>query len=336
MDQIVKFKRYAETREERAKFGLSTGPGDLHLSQLLTQFAMGYQPMGIIADKLFPIVRVAKQTDVYAVFSAQEALTIESTIRAMGTEARKITRSIGSGTYYAKNYAMKTEITLEDQVNMDAGYAAQIIGGRTNYLLNKLYLDWDLRVANLVNSTSNVGSSAAPSSSWAGAGNPLGNLWSAIDNARYSTGYRPNQMAFGPKAWDSFSRDITVRNLIFGVNNGGGYPSLDQVANVFQIQKALLSGAFQSTSNEAQASNIQTIWGDNVLVAFVTPSPTLEDPTFGASFRWSAPGLAELNVRALPWDDKIQSQEFEAGFYQDEKVTGSTYGFLVNNVNSNH
>lgn len=335
MKPKYKFSRY-DSAEERAKFGLSTGPGDLHLSQLLTQMAMGYQPQGIIADQLFPVVRVAKQVDVYAVFSRQEMLTIESTTRAMGTEARKITRSVGSGTYRAKNYALKTELTIEDQVNMDAGFASAIIGGRASFLLNKLMLDWDLRVSNLVNSTSNVGSSAAPSSSWSGAGNPLGNIWTAIDNARYSTGYRPNKLTYGPKAWDSFSRDTTVRNLIFGTNNGGGYPSLEQVKNVFQVETALLSGAMQSTANEAQAESIATIWADNVLVAYLPAAPTLEDPSFAYSFRWSQPGLAELNIETHPYDDKIKSQEFEAGYYQDEVITGKTYGFLVNNVNSNH
>lgn len=329
------FRRYKDG-EDRRKFGLSQGPGDLHLSQLLTQMAMGYQPQGIIADQIFPVVRVIKQIDTYAVFSRQEMLTVESTVRAPGTQARKITRSVGTGTYRAKNYALKTELTVEDGVNMDAAFAAGLVGGRSKFMLNKLYLDWDLRVSNKVNSTSNVGSSAAPSSSWSGAGSPLTNLWTAIDNVRYATGYRPNQLTYGPRAWDSFSRDTTVRNLIFGTNNGGGYPSLEQVKNVFQIDKALLSGAFQSTANEAQAEAISAVWIDNVLVTYCPSAPTMEDPSFGYTFRWSNPELAELQIETHPYDDKIKAQEFETGFYQDEVITGASYGFLVNNVNSNH
>lgn len=335
MKPTYTFRRFKDG-EDRAKFGLSQGPGDLHLSQLLTQMAMGYRPQGIIADQIFPVVRVAKQIDTYAIFSRQEMLTQESTTRGPGTEARKITRSVGTGTYRAKNYALKTELTLEDGVNMDAGFTAQIVGGRAMYLLNKLSLDWDVRVSNLVNSTTNVGSSAAPTSSWAGAGTPLTNLWTAIDNVRYATGYRPNVLSFGPRAFDSFSRDTTVRNLIFGVNNGGGYPTLDQIKNVFQIDRALLSGAFQSTSNESQPEAIATVWADNVLATYCPAAPTMEDPSFGYTFRWSQPGLAELQIETHPYDDKIKSQEFETGFYQAEVITGASYGFLVNNVNSNH
>lgn len=330
----IKFRRYTGEETERRKFGLSTGVGDLHLSQLLTGLAMGYRPQGIIADQIFPVVRVSKQTDVYPIFSRAEMLAVEDSIRAQGTEAKKITRSVGTGTYRAKNYALKTEWVLEDDINIDPQFAAQLVGGRERYLLNKLFLGWDVRVSNLVNSTANVGSSAAVSSSWAGAGNPSGDIWKAIDNVRYRTGYRPNKLVMGPKAFDSLSRDATMRNLILGVNNGGGYPTLDQLKNVFGVDNALISGAFYNNANEAQAENVQTVWRDNVLVAYIPPGPSIEDPSFGYSFRWSAPGLPELNVEALPYDPKIKSQEFETGYYQDEKITGSEYGFLIVAVNS--
>lgn len=312
----------------------SAGPRDLHLAQLLTQMAMGYTPQGIIADQIFPVVRVGKQTDAYAIFNRQEALTIESTVRAPGTEARKIARSVTSGTYFANNFALKIDLTLEDRVNMDAAYATQLVGGRARYLLNKLYLDWDRRVSLMINSTSNIGSSATVSSSWTGAGAPLTNLWTAIDNVRYATGYRPNKMVFGTKSWDSFSRDTTVRNLIFGVNNGGGYPTMEQVQRVFQIDSALIGNALYATGNEAQAETLAVVYPENVLVSYTAPTPTMDDPSFGYSFRWAGNGLPELNIELHPYDDKIKSEEIETGFYQDERITGKSYGFLVVATNS--
>lgn len=320
----------------KLRFAASAGPRDLHLAQLLTQMAMGYTPQGIIAPDFFPVVRVPKQLDAYAIFSRQEAMTNESQLRAPGTEARKITRSVTSATFFCQNYALKTEMVLEDRVNMDAVYAAQLVGGRGKYVLNKLMLGWDVRVSNLVNSTSNVGSSATVGSAWNGAGAPLSNIWTAIDNARYRTGYRPNKIVFGTKAWDSFSRDTTVRNLIFGVNNGGGYPTLDQVARVFGLETALIGGSLSSTANEAQAEAVSVVWPDNVLVAYMPPSPSIDDPSFGYTFRWSAPGIPELNIEVHPFDDKIKSDEIEVGFYQDERITGPEYGFLLYSVNSSH
>jgi hypothetical protein len=318
----------------RQNFGTSQGVRDLHLAQWLQEMAIGYTPQGIIADALFPVVRVGKQTDWYTVFSRQEALTIEDTTRAPGTEAKKITRSVSTGTYMAKNYALKTELTLEDRVNMDAGLAMELIGGRAKYVQNKLYLDWEKRVSNLVNSTSNVGSSATVSSAWNGAGSPLTNLWTALDNVKYATGYRPNKIVMGARAWDSLRRDSTVRNLLFGTNNGGGYPSLDQVKNIFEVQQALVGQSFFSNANEAQAEALQVVWPDNVLLAYVAPTPTREDPSYGYSFRWVGNGLAEFGVELHPYDPKIKAEEVEMGYYQDEKITGSQYSFLIRAVNS--
>jgi hypothetical protein len=327
MQEVMKSKA-------RLRFAQSQGVRDLHLVQLLNQIGIGYTPQGIIADQLFPVVQVDKQRDAYAVFSRKEALSTEDSTRAPGTHAKKITRSVSSGTYFAKNYALKADLTLEDRVNMDAVYAAQLVGGRARYLLNKLNLGWDVRAANLCNSTSNVGSSATVSSAWSGAGAPLTNLWTAIDNVRYATGYRPNKVTFGTKAWDSFSRDTTVRNLIFGTNNGGGYPTLEQVARIFQIERALIAGALTNTANEAQPQTLSTVWPDNVLVAFIAPNPTLDDPSFGYTFRWAAPGMPNLNIEIHPYDEKTKSDEIECGYYQDEVITASEYGFLIRAVNS--
>lgn len=318
----------------RQKFAQSQGVRDLHLATWLNQMAIGYQPQGIIADQIFPIIRVGKQSDVYPVFSRQEALTIENTDRAPGTAAKKLTRSVSSGTYFAKNYALKTELTVEDRANMDGALAMELVGGRARYLLNKLYLDWDRRVSNLVNSTSNVGSSATVASAWNGAGTPITNLWSALDNVKYATGYRPNRVVLGTRAWDSLRRDVTVRNLLFGVNNGGGYPSLDQVRSIFDIDSVLIGASFFNSGNEAQAESVQVIWPDSALISYTAPNPTRDDPSYGYSFRWTGEGLSELNIKVHPYDDVIQAEEIESGYYQDEKITGKEYSFLIRAVNS--
>src|ERR1700740_1653411 len=103
---------------------------DLHINKVITQMAIGYRPRGAIADQIFPVVTVAKQSDLYNIWSRQEALTVEETSRAPGTYARSITRSVSSASYYAKNYALATPITDEDLANMDESYYMQLVNGR--------------------------------------------------------------------------------------------------------------------------------------------------------------------------------------------------------------
>lgn len=307
---------------------------DLHIDNLLSEMALGYRPEGFIADMILPTVNVAKQSDLYAIFSREDALRRQETKRAPGTEAKLITRDVSSDTYFANNYALKKAVTIEDRANADPIYVSGLHQAGAEYILDHLMLDWDIRVATQVTNTSNVGSSSAVSSAWDGAGDPLGDLNQALDNVYYSNGKRPTDVAMGVQAWRSFRRDTTVRNLIFGVDNGGGYPNTQQVANLLDIDRVHIGGAFQNTGGEGLTESISGIWNDNVLVYYRPPSPNLETPSFGYNFRWSAPGLPNMQVERHPYNSKTKSEEVEVGYYQDERITQSTYGFLLTAVNS--
>lgn len=313
--------------------GSATGR-DLHIDVALSNMAMGYRPEGFIADMIFPVVPVQKQSDMYYVFSRADRLRIESTTRAPGARAKQVTEDIGSGTYYCKNYALSAPVVLEDKVNADPLLLSNLLNGKSTYLLDKLMLDMESRVARMVCSGSNVGSSAAVSSAWNGAGDPLGNINAALDNVRYSNGVRANRIVFGLEAWQSFRRDSNIRNIIFGSNNGGGYPSVQQVKELLEVDEILIGGAFQNTTQENQAESLSTIWKDNVLVYYAPPTPSIERPSFGYSFRWAAAGLPNMQVERHPYDSRTKSEDIEVGYYQDEKLTGASYGFLLKSVNS--
>lgn len=307
---------------------------DIHIDKVLSNMAIGYKPEGFIASDVMPIVPVDKQSDIYAVFSRADRLRRQKTNRSPGTEARRIDESVGSGTFYCANYALKKPVTLEDKSNADPLYLQNLIEGRTELVLDGLLLDWEVRVATQVTNTANVGSSSAVSSAWNGAGDPLGDVNTGVDNVQDSTGMMPNRVTFGLSAWRSFRRDSNVRNLIFGNNNGGGYPSTAQVADLLGVEKVLVGGAFQNTGEEGQAEALSQIWDDNVLIAYVADRPNIERPSFAYAFRWTRPGLPNMTVERHPYDTRIKAEEVEAGYYQDEVVTGADYGFLIVGVNS--
>jgi hypothetical protein len=313
--------------------GASTGR-DLHIDAALSQMAIGYRPEGFIADMIFPTVQVGKQSDVYYVFDRGDRLRVEDTTRAPGTPARVVTEGVGSGTYFARNFALAASVVIEDKANADPVLLTNLLNNKSTYLLDKLMLDWERRVALQVTSGSNVGSYSAVTSAWNGAGDPIGNINTALDNVYYSNGVRPNRLVMGVEAWRAFRRDSNVRNLIFGTNNGGGYPSTQQVAQLFDIDQVMIGGAFQNTAQENQAETLATIWGDNVLAYYAPPTPTIERPSFGYSFRWAAAGLPNMQVERHPYNSETKSEKIEVGYYQDEKLTAKSYGFLLTAVNS--
>lgn len=313
--------------------GAATGR-DLHIDQLLSEMAMGYRPEGFIADMIFPTVNVQKQSDLYVVFDRADRTRVEETLRAPGTLARRVTEQTGSASYFARNYALASPVVMEDKANADPMLLNNLLNGKSTFLLDKLYMDWEVRVAKAVTSGSNVGSSSAVSSGWGGAGNPIGNINTALDNVYYANGVRPNRIVMGVAAWRSFRRDANVRNLIFGNNNGGGYPNTQQAASLFDVDEILIGGAFQNVGQEAQAEALQSVWNDNVLVYYAPPTPTIERPSFAYNFRWAPAGVPNMQVERHPYDSRTKSEDVEVGYYQDEKITGASYGFLLKSVNS--
>ena len=308
---------------------------DLHIDKLLSEMAMGYRPEGFIADMIFPTVGVDKQSDAYAIFSRGDRLRQQDTKRAPGTRAKRVEEAVSSDTFYCQNYALAAAVTIEDKENADPVYVDEIIEGKARLVLDHLLLDWEVRVAEQVTSGTNVGSYSVVASAWTGSGaDPLANINAQIDNVHYSNGVKPNNIVFGPEAWDSFRRHSTVRNLIFGTNNGGGYPNTDQVAALLNIPKVHVGGAFQNTAGEGLGESLDAIWGDNMLVYYAPESPTRDRPSFGYSYRWNRPGLPNMQVERHPYDSRIKAEEIEVGYYQDEKITGDSYACLLVGVNS--
>lgn len=307
---------------------------DLHIDRFLSEFAIGYRPEGFIADMIFPTVSVEKQSNVYPIWSRADRLRRRKTQRSPGTYANRIEQTISSDTYFAKNYALSSPVTIEDRLNADAAIVQGAIEGRTELVLDGLMLDWEVRVAHQVTSGSNVGSYSAVSSAWDGSGDPIGDVNQAIDNVHYSTGVMPNRVVFGVEAWKSFRRDSNVRNLIFGSNNGGGYPNTSQVAQLLDVDEVMVAGAFENTGEEGLAESLGAIWGDACLVYYAPTRPTIDRPSLGYSIRWNAPGLPNMKVERHPYNSRTKSEEIEVGYYQDEKLTATEYGFLLVACNS--
>ena len=309
----------------------------VHIDHHLSNVALNYRPAGFIADRLFPTVPVAKQSDTYVIFEQADLFRKENTVRARGGEANKIHTRVSSAGYYCKNYALKADVTLEDRANADPLFVRQFEEGRVMRLQDGLFLDWELRLANLLSSPANVGSSAAVGSAWTdySLSDPLGDIFRAVDNVEISTGYRPNRVLFSGNAWRHFRRNGKVIDKATNphVTGGGVYPSARQIEDLLEMQ-VLVGNAWQNSAQEGLGMNLSQIWNDHVLVYYAPDQPSMESPSFGYNFRWTAPEVPNLLVERHPYDTRRKCAEVEIGYYQDEVVTAKPLGFLVMAVTS--
>jgi hypothetical protein len=328
--------------------GFSTGPKELHVDKLLTQLAINYRPQGFIGDQIAPIVPVSKQRDAYPVFSRDEAFAIEDDKRAPGGLAKIISQSVGSSFYQAEDHALAKEVTIEDTVNMDDAFRAQLQTGAANYLQGKLMLGWEKRVLTLAANTTSVSSVWVCSSVWGGSGivpANTGDPYSMIENLREAhkqrTGTGFNSVIMGWRAWSRFKRNVNIRNLVNGTNNGRGPVTRQQVQDLLEVDRFLISDAMYHTANEGYQgmTNISSFSNavQDMFIAYYAPlAPSINDPSWMYTFRWTNPALpAPLTVFRHPYDSKTRSEKIEVDFYQDERITGSDYAsILLTNVAS--
>jgi len=306
---------------------------DLYLDLPLTNVVINHRPRGMIADLIAPVVEVPRLSGNIIEFSQADALRVEDDKRAPGTLAKRVTRNVSSHYFFCTNHALADGVTIEDRANADPVYATRMFGSRATYLMDKLALNWERRIALEVTSTSNVGSSAAVASVWTGAGaDPLSDLNTAIDNVTYATGYRPNRIVMGLKPWNALRRHSTVRNLLFAPNaqQSTGYANVEQIQTLLDIERVLVGGAFINTAEENIAQSLSTIWGTSVLVYYANPNPTSrEEPSFMYTHRCTAPGLPNMQVERHPYNSRTKTDDIEVGYYQDENRVGTTLAFLL-------
>jgi len=316
--------------------GSATGR-DLHVDQLLSQIALNYRPEGMIADQIFPIVPVMKESDSYPVFNRGEAFAIEKTTRSRGTEANRVTRSVSSAQYIVKNYALAQDTPIEDRANMDAAWQFELEAGAVRYLQDKLMLDWDRRALSLA--VTNVATTFLTGSSWAAAanaGDPVSIIWQMMEQVKATTAKKPNSLIFGWQAYNYLRRNVNIRNFVNGLNNGQGAVTRAGIQNAFEVERLLVAEAFYNPANENKTAAFSTTFPRDAVMAYYAPlTPSREQPSFGYSFRWSAPELG-VPMAAIrhEFESRSRVDGIEVQYYQDERVTGAEYGVLLTGVGS--
>ena len=310
----------------------------IHIDKHLTQVAMNYRPQGMIADQIAPIINVGHQSDIIKTYNQADLWRIEDTLRSPGTAANKTSFQVGSDNYIARNFALGFDVTVEDRANADAIFVRDLEATKTMNTQDKLFLDWENRVATAATTAANVSTSFTVASAWNDYANSdvFGDINTALDTVEDATGYRPNKMVASNLAWRGMSRNDNIVDKVqsAGVSGGGMNARMQQVADLFELEAILVGGAYYNSADEGQALSLSRIWGDNVLLYYAPDRASTEAPSFMYSFRWVKPGLQNMNVRRLPFDAVAQKETLEIGYYQDEKVTSTALGALITGVNS--
>ncbi|MEK7112897.1 MAG: hypothetical protein AAB875_06325 [Patescibacteria group bacterium] len=296
----------------------------VHVNAALTTLAIGYKNLELVGERVFPIVPVNKESDTYYVFNKEE-LVVEDSERAAGAEAREITWDVTTATYTAKEYALSHLVPDRVMNNADVAVRPQI--SSTQKLLRKILLGKEKRIANLVQNTANVGSSATPSIKWDGTSPTIEkDIDTAKDTVRIAAGVEPTSMVLPYKVKNAFKRDTTIRDLIRYQVPGDILLRNGELPPVVFNLEVIIAGAIRNTANEGATESLADIWTDNVLVFYKEPTPSLDALSLGYIFRVGNPVVSTYRV------DLRKGVMIEVSELSAEKVVASACGYIISDV----
>lgn len=314
----------------------STGR-DLHVDMPLSNIVVGRRPEGFIADQLLPITPVSKQSDIYYKFRHGEGRRYvpDLDVRAPGTSARKVHMTVSSDTYYAKNFALGTDMVVEDVVNADEVLAWS--ESNATFLADRLMVAYENRVAATAVDTTAVHTVTTINTAWSNTtgSRPLDDMLDEKENFRQYSGLSPNLAVVPEQVMTYLRRNDQLRDILFG--DRGGMVNETQLAGLLGVNRVLVPASQVNTFGETETINgswsLADIWGPHFWFARVALLSGRYTDTWLNAFRWTSPLLGTpFAVQRYPFDPKRKKYELDVGYYQDEKVVSTDLAIRVASV----
>jgi hypothetical protein len=315
---------------------------ETHIDSALTNMSVAYlqDPNMYIADKVFPIVPVEKQSDRYFVYKKEDWLRDEAVERAAGTE------SAGGGydidntpSYYCIKWAYHKDVTDDDRTNSDEPLRPD--EDAVQFVTDKMLLRRENLWAQSYFKASVWGTdmTGAPSADQ-GAGTFIhwddyenSNPIEDIDTQRWAiasvTGKLPQILVLGPYTYKALRNHPIVLDRIKYTQRGIVTPDL--LATLLDVDKVLVAAAVQNASAKGAATqNINFVFGKGALLTYAAPSPGIKTASGGYCFAWNGLfGSGAYGNRIgripMPWlGEGTERIEGEMAF--DIKVVGADLG----------
>ena len=303
-------------------------PGDVHVNAPLTNFALSFRNRAFVAEEVFPVVPVMKESDVYYTFGREELRDVD-TLRAAGALAKEVEWIPSTAAYTAEEYALRH--LLADRIVNNADTPVRPRLNTVAKLLKWIQLGQEKRVQQIAQSSGNVVATVGVNPKWDGTSPTIEkDIDTAKDSVRNNAGVEPNAILLPENVKDVVKRDSTLRDLIRYVINGGpGNRELlvnGELPPIMFNLAIIIAGATEDTSKIGQSASISKIWNDSVPVFYRELSVSLDTLSWGYIMRVQAPIVRSYR------DEHRKGEYIETSVIQAEELVTSNAANLLTDV----
>lgn len=317
---------------------------DSHVNSALTAISVAYvqDQSRFVADRVFPIVSVTKQSDRYYTYDRGDFNRDAMELRAPGTE------SAGSGyrldntpTYYCNQYSLHKDVP--DQVIANSDAVLNPLRDATEFLTQKGLLRREKAFSsNYMGAvwTSNF-SGVASGNSWAATtvlqwndanSTPVEDIRKASTIVLERTGFQPNTLVIGKPVYDSLADHPDIVDRIkYGQTPGSpAVVTKLALAALFDVERVEVMSAIENTANEGVTATHSFIGGKKALLVYSAPNPGLMTPSGGYTFVWSGlfGGPQGQRIRSFRME-ALSALRVEIDTCFDQKLIAADLGFYI-------
>lgn len=308
----------------------------VHVNAPLTNVSVAYlqSATDFIADKVFPVVSVDKQTDIYWKYTKNDWFRDEAQLRAPGTESAGGGYNVDStNTYSAKVYSFHKDIP--DQVRSNADSGIDVDRDATMFVTQRLLVKRErIFTANYMKTgvwKDYTGVAVAPAANqfmqWDDYANsdPLNDIRIARVYIKTLTGFKPNTLVLAENVFEALKNhpDIVDRYKY----TSSSVVTQDMIAKLFEVDKILIAGGVYASNVEGGTDAYSYITSKSALLCYSAPNPGLLTPSAGYTFSWK--GLSSLGYSTAVKTfrmEHLESDRIEGQSAFDMKVVGADLG----------
>ncbi len=308
---------------------------DVHVDAVLTNMSVAYQQeaYAFVANRAFPVVNVAKQTDKYFTYSQADFMRDQVQRRADGTESAGTGYSLSTASYSCDVFALHKDIGDQTRANSDNPLNPDM--DATRFLSQQMLIRQEVQWAADAFTTSIWGTDATPSPLWdAASSTPIADVETAKNTVLTNTGYVPNTIIMSYKAFSALVDNADIVDRI-------KYTSQDSVteellARVFNVDRVLVMASVYNSAQEGATASYSQVGDKDVLVCYTPSAPGLMVPSAGYTMNWSgvSAGLGTSSAISRYRMDTLRADRIEIEAAFDFKIVSSALGYFLSNVTS--
>jgi hypothetical protein len=303
-------------------------PSDAHVDRAMTAFSLRYSNDSYIADQVFPVVPVEKDSDLYFTYGKENMRLANAGPLGARTPAPEATYTATTASYKLDRYGL-ADIVLDD-LRDNADDPLRPDEDCTATLTDLLLLQREKACADIAFSTTHMtqNTTLSGTSQWSdyAGSDPLGDIETGKSTVHSNCFREANFVTMGIQVWRKVRHHPTVVERFKYVAGGG--ISRQQFADLIEIpaENIHIGSAAHVSSNEGQATDTTAyIWGKHFLIGYRAPGrPTIKSVSLGLTLQRGQ------SRRVTTWRNNNPRGDWKmVEDYLVHKVVAATAGYLI-------